>query len=182
MAATEERPVPQLVTVPPAPGPWESADPPATALELRAEPARLLAAKGPSRLLPVAVVGAAGLLAASAAFAISRSNPGSGLAQMLFWTGLGLIVLPSAWRLLAADAARSERVGVLLASGLLLYLVKVLHDPYGFTYADEWVHVYNTQQILHTGSLFSANPIIPVTARYPGLEAVTAISASSPPA
>ena len=178
MAATEDRALPKLAAVAPAPDRSAPAEAPAAELELPAAPGPLLAAARPSRLLLVALAGAAGLLATSAAFVLSRSNPGSGLAQILFWAGLGLIVLPSAWRLLAVDAARSERVGVLLVAGLLLYLVKVLHDPYGFTYADEWVHVYNVQQILHTGSLFSANPIIPITTRYPGLEAVTASLAS----
>ena len=125
-------------------------------------------------LAPLAVVGSAGLLAVSLACMLSRSNPQSDWAQTLFWGGLCLIVLPPAARLTAAGAARAERAGSLLVIGVLLYLVKVVHDPFGFTYADEWVHVYNAQQISHTGSLFHANPIIPVTARYPGLEGVTA--------
>jgi hypothetical protein len=131
-----------------------------------------------SRFAPLTAVGSAGLLSASAGFWLSRSDPTSGRAQALFWAGLGLIVLPVAVRLVSRTAVRAERVGLLLVVGVLLYAVKVLHDPFGFTYADEWVHVYNADQILRTGSLFHANPIIDVTSRYPGLESLTAAVAS----
>jgi hypothetical protein len=129
-------------------------------------------------LVPLAFVGAGGLLVVAVAFMLSRSHPGSGWAQLLFWAGLGLIVVPAAARLFGAAAGRGERAGLLVVVGALLYLVKVIHDPFGFTFADEWVHVYNVERILRTGSLFNGNPILPVTARYPGLESVTAAVAS----
>ena len=135
-------------------------------------------AGGTGRLLPLALIGAAGLFVVSVAFSLSRSDPQSGWAQLLFWVGLALIVLPPAARLLGAGAGRAERLGLALTVGVLLYLVKIIHDPFGFTYADEWVHVYNAQQILGSGALFHANPIIGVTSRYPGLESVTAAVAS----
>lgn len=135
------------------------------------------ASAGAGALAAVVLTGSAGLLVVSGGFALSRAHAGSGWAQLLFWLGLGLIVLPTAARL-TQSPTRTERVVLVLLVGALLELVTVLHDPYGFTYADEWVHEYNVQQILRTGSLFHANPIIPVTARYPGLESVTAAFAS----
>ena len=140
--------------------------------------ARHLSGSSRSALLPLALVGAAGLLVVSLAFHLSRSDLHSGWASPLFWAGLCLIVLPAGARLIAAGAGRGERAGLLVAVGVLLYLVKVIHDPFGFTYADEWVHVSDTQQILHTGALFHENPIIAVTARFPGIESVTAEVAS----
>lgn len=131
-----------------------------------------------SRLALLAAVGSAGVLTTSAGFSLSRSDPTSGWAQALFWAGLGLVVLPVTARLLSAAVGRTERAGLLLTVGVLLYVVKVLHDPFGFTYADEWVHAYNAEQIVRTGSLFHANPIIAVTSRYPGLESLTAAVAS----
>lgn len=125
----------------------------------------------------VVLTGSAGLLVVSGAFMLSREHAASGWAQLLFWLGLALIVLPAAVRL-AQSPSRGERIALVVLVGGLLQVVTVLHDPYGFTYADEWVHEYNVQQILRTGSLFHANPIIPVTARYPGLESVTAALAS----
>ena len=146
---------------------------------VRRSPAPAPAAAGlPGRLLLLTAVGSEGLLAVSVAFALSRSHPQSAWAQVLFWFGLCLIVLPAAARLVGRSAARGERAALLVAVGALLYLVKIVHDPFGFTYADEWVHVFNAQQIVHTGALFGGNPILPVTTRYPGLEGVTAAVAS----
>jgi 4-amino-4-deoxy-L-arabinose transferase-like glycosyltransferase len=65
-----------------------------------------------------------------------------------------------------------------LVYGALLYLVKVVHDPYTFTFSDEWIHEYKAATILHDGTLFQPNSILPVTARYPGLETVTAAFAA----
>lgn len=135
-------------------------------------------AAGASRLPLIAAVASSGVLVVSIAFWLSRSNPGSSWAELLFWVGLGLIVLVPAARLVGTGAARAERVGLVVTVGLLLYAVKVIHDPFGFTYADEWVHVYNAQEIARTGSLFHANPIIGVTPRYPGLESATAAVSS----
>ncbi len=142
------------------------------------EPPRL---PGPtqSRLLPLTLLAAGGLLVTSGGLALSRSNPGSAWAELLFWVGLVLIVAPFAGHLARVGPGRRERLASVLVVGVLLYLVKVVHDPYGFVYADEWVHVYNAQEILRTGSLYHANPIIPVTPRYPGLETVTAAVAST---
>lgn len=128
-------------------------------------------------LLALALIGSAGLLTVAGGFVLSRANDASSWAQVMFWVGLGLIVVPAAIRL-TQSPTRAERVALVLLTGGLLQIVTVLHDPFGFTYADEWVHEYNVQQILHTGSLFHGNPIIPVTARYPGLESVTAAFAS----
>jgi len=49
----------------------------------------------------------------------------------------------------------------------------VMQSPFGFTYSDEFVHLYNANQIMESGRLFAANPILPVSALYPGLEATT---------
>jgi hypothetical protein len=130
---------------------------------------------GPAFLL----VGAAGLLVVSVGLALSRSNPGSSWAELLFWVGLVVVVVPVASWFAGVGPTRAERIGALVALGLLLYAVKIVHDPYGFVYADEWVHSYNAQEIVRTGALFHVNPIIPVTARYPGLEELTAALSST---
>jgi hypothetical protein len=140
----------------------------------RAETAEERPEASGSRLAPVAVGASSGVLVVSVAFWLSRSSPGSPWAELLFWLGLCLIVLVPAARLIGTEAGRGERVALVVLVGLLLYAVKILHDPFGFTYADEWVHLYNAEQIARTGSLFHANPIIGVTPRYPGLESATA--------
>lgn len=131
-----------------------------------------------ARIPQRAVVAAAGLTVASVGLALARSQPGAAFAEFLFWLGLLAILVPFAYTLAGIGPTRAERLASLVILGLLLYVVKIVHDPYGFVYADEWVHTYNAQEIVRTGSLFHANPIIPVTAHYPGLETVTAALAS----
>lgn len=126
----------------------------------------------------LAMIATTGLLVVSGALAISRGDADSGLAQPLFWVGLLLIVCPFAVRLAEEHVSRSERLASVVTVGMLLFFVKVVHDPTLYTYADEWVHTYNAQEILRTGHLYQPNPIISVTPRYPGLEVVTAAVAS----
>jgi hypothetical protein len=133
---------------------------------------------GPLGSVPfVLATSAGGVLLVALADALSRSGRSYG--ELLFWPGLLLIFIPVVARLLSPAARRSERVVLLLVLGAAFYLVKVLRDPFGFTYADELVHQYNALEIVRAGELFRANPILPVTPSYPGLESVTAAIAST---
>lgn len=124
----------------------------------------------------VSLASACGLLLVAVADMLSRQA--SPLADIGFWLGLVVIIAPIAVRLASASPSSRERVALVIVLGLALYLVKVMHSPYAFTFSDEYVHQYNAMQILLKGSLFSSNPIIPATALYPGLESVTAALAS----
>ncbi len=106
------------------------------------------------------------------------SRTGRPLSGLAFWVGLLTIFVPITARLASRAPHRLERVTLILVLGLAFYLVKVLRDPFGFTYADEFVHQYNVISILQSHSLFGPNPILPVTPFYPGLEAITATLAS----
>ncbi len=116
---------------------------------------------------------AAGLMAVSGADALSRTGQHGGSA--LFWLGLGLIVVPACARMARADVSAAERIATPVIVGLALYGVKVLRDPFAFTYGDELAHMPNLLSILESGRLFGANSILPITPRYPGLETMTAI-------
>lgn len=95
-------------------------------------------------------------------------------AEVLFWLGLLVMLLPNAVRLVAVEVSRRERIALVVGLGLAFYLVKVLHSPFAFTYSDEFLHLFNTNQILQTGELFTANPVLPVSPLFPGLTTVTA--------
>jgi hypothetical protein len=124
----------------------------------------------------ISLVSACGLV--GIAVADTRSLQLSNWADPLFWMGLVTTILPSAIRLLSRDASRRERIALVVLLGLMLYLIKVMHSPYGFNFSDEYVHEYNVTQILEKGVLFSPNPIIAVTPFYPGLAIVTSALAS----
>jgi hypothetical protein len=118
------------------------------------------------------LVNALGLLLI--AFANSGALAGSWGMEALFWAGLLTILLPSAIRLVALDLSRRERITIVTGLGIALYLVKMIHSPFAFTYGDEFLHLFNTNQILNKELLFTANPTLPVSPMFPGLAVVTA--------
>jgi hypothetical protein len=122
------------------------------------------------------LVASLGLALVAVADARSRSmHSGS---QTLFWAGLVLIYAPIVARLAHVAPGRLERASLVTLLGLVLYLVKVFRDPFGFTFADELVHAPNAEAILRTHHLYHANAILRVTPSYPGLESVTAALSS----
>ena len=127
-------------------------------------------------LWTVAAVLSMGLGLVSLWIADVTSRDGSNFpnASALFWIGLLLIIGPVAARVLSRDVDRKERILLIVALGLALYLAKVLRSPSAFTFGDEYVHLRNTQDILRTHHLFSFNPLLNTAAYYPGLGAVTA--------
>jgi hypothetical protein len=114
----------------------------------------------------------AGGLAVSAV-ADDAARASSSAAEPLFWSGLLAIFLPISVRLLGQRASRSERLLLVLALYLALYLVSLLQAPLLFTSHDALGQLRSTEEILSTGRLFHANPIVPAYASYPGIELVT---------
>ena len=131
------------------------------------EAARGLVRNGPSAPAVLALCAGAGLLLCSLANALSRQAVGS--SQLLLWAGVLLIVLPIGYRLLLPDASARERLGLVVLFGMSLYLVKVIRDPFLLTFPDEPIHAYNAARVGVDHHLFNSNPILPVTASYPGL-------------
>jgi hypothetical protein len=113
----------------------------------------------------------AGLLLCSVANALSRAMLAP--SPLLYWAGLLLIALPIFYRLTGREATPGERLALVCLLGLSLYGAKVVRDAPLFTFSDELVHAFNANQIIHHHHLFHANPIIPVTPYYPGLEGAT---------
>lgn len=114
----------------------------------------------------------AGVAAASAADALSRT--GRSGASPLFWLATIMILAPATARMSDVRVRNGERAAIVAMVGLALYAVKFLRDPFSFTFADEFPHFHNLQAILSSGGLFGSNSILPITPRYPGVEAVAA--------
>lgn len=120
------------------------------------------------RIPLIALTSASGLLVCAVAQALSRATlapPG-----LIYWAGLLLIVAPIFWRLCSAEASSGERLTLVSLLGLALYGVKVVRDSFVFGYSDEPVHAFNAELIAESHQLFGDNPILPITANYPGLE------------
>jgi hypothetical protein len=104
--------------------------------------------------------------------AFGGGSYGTGLT--FFWTGLCFVFVPIAVRLTMRGTGRGERIALAILLGLALYVVKIQGSPHEFTFIDEYIHLRNTQDILRSGRIFQANPLLPTAAYYPGLAAVTA--------
>ena len=138
---------------------------------IQSKPAEKAVVNGWGWLPFLSVIGALGLLQVACADTLARA--GQSQYGFLLWTGMLTLILPAAWRLVSTTPARRERIGLVLLVVVGLYLVKVMHSPSEFTFADELVHLYNANSILQSGTLFNTNAILSVTPSYPGLEALT---------
>jgi len=92
----------------------------------------------------------------------------------LFLAGLTLIFAPCAWRLTGSAAARAERLWVSVVLGLGLLASYVFRSPLIFDNFDELAHSATLTRLVDTRALFQANPVLPVSPYYPGIQLVTA--------
>ncbi len=126
-------------------------------------------------LATMVLAAAGGLVVVAAADGAARA--GAAVAEPLFWVGVLTIFVPISARLLLPFTSREERIALVAVLGIGLYLVKVFHSPTAFTFHDEFAHWRNVQNVISTGHLFQPNPLLPVSADFPGLEAITAAAA-----
>lgn len=125
-------------------------------------------------LLPLlSLTGSLGILLVVLAYNGARMAAATWWTDPLFWGGLLLLFVPIAARLIATGAARRERIGLVCALGLGLYLVKVLRSPLGFELHDEFLHYRTVDDILRSRRLFTGNPLLPVSTLFPGMETAT---------
>ena len=127
---------------------------------------------GSAALIPLAIAAGLGCVQIADQRAFSGGSYGTGM--IFFWTGLLFVFVPAAVRMTMRGTGRAERMALAIALGVALYVIKIQGAPYGFTFIDEYIHLRNTQDILHTGHIFHYNPLLPTAAYYPGLAAVTA--------
>ena len=68
-----------------------------------------------------------------------------------------MIFVPTAIRLLRSDAQREERLGLVLAMGMAMFIGHFLYAPLNASAFDEFLHVRTAQDLLDTGRLFTPN-------------------------
>jgi hypothetical protein len=125
-----------------------------------------------SRLGSVVAIVGAGLLLVGAGDALGRTGHQSPVVP-LFLAGLTLIFAACAWCLTAAGATRNERIWVSVILGLVLQASYLLRSPLIFDNFDEMAHGATLTRLLDTRALFQANPILPVSPYYPGIQLTT---------
>jgi hypothetical protein len=141
---------------------------PAPPAEVAADRAAPEPSRGLGRLPLIAFLAALGLLVVSVADALSRATITE--SPLIYWSGLLLIGLPIFWRLVSREASDGERLALVCMLGMALYGVKLLRDSLLFTLPDEFVHSFNSEQIVDRHHMFHDVSIQPISAHYPGLE------------
>jgi hypothetical protein len=126
-----------------------------------------------------ATLTAAGAAGAAALVAADRAAEwGRGGAFAWFWLGMLVFTLPAVWWASRRATGPLLRVAVLIAYAGFSYLPKLLRNPTGPLYHDEFAHWRQSREILLDGRLFDPNPIVRVIGDFPGLHStVAAISA-----
>ncbi len=121
----------------------------------------------------LALTNASGLLIISLSYYLSVLGYGNSALELFFFLGLLVIFVPNVVRLLSATPTRLERVCLLSCLGMSLYLARFMTSPLRFSEYDEFLNWRTADSILRTGHLFTTNPLLPVSAYYPGLQVVT---------
>lgn len=94
------------------------------------------------------------------------------VAEVLSDVSLAVIYGSALWALTAAHLDRTTRNAAVLCLGLGPTLFWRATNPMLFTGFDEQLHMRTLGDILSSHRLFEANPLLEVSPRYPGLEAV----------
>ncbi|MEU4429003.1 hypothetical protein AB0F81_51065 [Actinoplanes sp. NPDC024001] len=123
--------------------------------------------------LTLAVAAAAG--AAALVTAYRRAEWGeSGQQFAWFWAGMLIFTLPATFWAVRRGTGARLRLAVLVGYACFTYLPKLLRNPAGPLYHDEYAHWGQSHDILLDGRLFEQNPIVRVIGDYPGLHATVA--------
>jgi hypothetical protein len=96
------------------------------------------------------------------------------------WVGTVLIFAPIAVRLLLlrSHLGRYEPAGLAVLVAVTSFLTKLCFSPLSFSFPDELQHWRSTADVLRTHHLFTANPALPISPHYPGLEIATSAISS----
>ncbi len=123
----------------------------------------------------VTIISATGVLIVAVAYTTGRlGHASSPWADRLYWLGQGLILLPTAARLLSQRLLTArETIALITLLTIAEYLVWVCYSPAAFTFVDELEHWRSTVDVLQTGKLSTVNYVLPISPHYPGLEEVT---------
>jgi hypothetical protein len=98
---------------------------------------------------------------------------GDGMAALLFWSGVVLLVVPTSLRIAWPLVARGERFFLLFLLAEALFYCKVVYSPTSFIQHDEFLHWVAADDLMTARRLFLSNPLLPVGPAYPALEILT---------
>lgn len=91
----------------------------------------------------------------------------------VFWLGQLLLYGAATYGVLRADVSELGRLALIVSLGMSTFILKVAYSPLHYTFPDEFQHWRSLSDVLRTHHLFEANPSLPVSPSFPGLEIVT---------
>ncbi|OBK81694.1 hypothetical protein A5650_25165 [Mycobacterium sp. 1164985.4] len=109
-----------------------------------------------------------------AAVSFARRGQG-GLAELLSDISLAVAFGSALWYLTSPQLSRAMRNTAVVCLGLTPTLMWRATNPLLFTGFDEQLHMRTLGDIISSHRLFQPNPLLEVSPRYPGLEAVTVL-------
>lgn len=122
---------------------------------------------------PMFFVMCAGLFVGGLAAVAGRQGRTPAEVDALFWTSLVLMFVPAAGAVLSPRTSSRQRRFAVVALGLVLQVSRFMLYPLSAVFHDELAHTATLISIEHTHHLFGANPLLPVSSYYPGLEIAT---------
>ncbi len=105
---------------------------------------------------------------------MARHGP-TGLAPLVSASAIGTTFASVLWVLTDEKLSRTARNAAVLCLGVVTTVQWRVSDPLLFTGLDEQLHLRTLRDILLSHTLFQPHPQLAVSARYPGLEAVTVL-------
>jgi hypothetical protein len=130
--------------------------------------------RGSSAAWCAATLTGAGVVGAALLVAADRAAEWGGSPFEPFWLGMLIFTLPAVWWATRAATGPRLRLAVLVGYAGFTYLPKLLRNPAGPLYHDEFAHWRQSREILLDGRLFEANPIVRVIGDFPGLHSTVA--------
>lgn len=128
---------------------------------------------------PVVVCAAAiGILVIGYSYRLSGLGADPSLYYIVFWLGMLTATLPSAAKLIARQGNRTDRLWAVVMVGMITMIPKLLRNPHGPSYHDEYAHWREAVDVAAAGKLFQPNTIIPIVEYFPGTSGLTVATQS----
>ncbi|WP_418004903.1 hypothetical protein ACNO8X_08270 [Mycobacterium sp. PDNC021] len=123
---------------------------------------------------PLTVLAAgAGLAIVGYSYRLSGTGGPPSAYYLVFWGGMLLAALPAAAKLIGRAGGRTDRLWAVAMLGLVTMAPKLIRNPFGPRYHDEYAHWRQAVDLVDSGHLFQPNTLIPIVQFYPGTSGLT---------
>lgn len=124
------------------------------------------------------IAAAAGILVIGYSYRLSAVGTPASTYYVVFWLGMLTATLPTAVKMVAERTGRTDRCWAVLMLGIVTMVPKLLRNPDGPRYHDEYAHWREAIDVAAAGKLFQPNTIIPIVEFFPGNSGLTVATQS----